>query len=124
MRYVLGQREMEMPVYNWDKLEKAELNPLVFGKIVQTDKAMVARITCPAGKLMNKHIHDFDQITNMLRGKMKWTIEGEGEYIVGPGDVMVMKAGVAHSGEVFEEAEYLDIFVPPRQDFSWYKQKL
>ena len=66
---------------------------------------------------MNKHIHDFDQITNMLRGKMKWTIEGEGEYIVGPGDVMVMKAGVAHSGEVFEEAEYLDIFVPPRQDF-------
>ena len=23
-----------------------------------------------------------------------------------------------------EEAEYLDIFVPPRQDFSWHKQKL
>jgi hypothetical protein len=37
---------------------------------------------------------------------------------------MLMKAGRAHGGEVLEEAEFLDVFVPPRQDFSWYKQKL
>jgi hypothetical protein len=36
----------------------------------------------------------------------------------------VMPAGVAHGGEVLEDAEYLDGFAPPRQDFSWYKQKL
>ncbi|MDX9826245.1 MAG: AraC family ligand binding domain-containing protein [Spirochaetia bacterium] len=112
-----------MPVHNWDKLERKPLNPLITGKVVQTEKAMVARITCPVGPV-NMHTHDFDQITNMLRGKMRWVIEGEGEFIVGPNDVMLMKAGVAHGGEVLEEAEYLDVFVPPRQDFSWYKQNL
>ncbi len=112
-----------MPVHNWDKLERVALNPVITGKVVQTEKAMVARITCPVGQV-NMHTHDFDQITNMLRGKMRWVIEGEGEFIVGPNDVMLMKAGVAHGGEVLEEAEYLDVFVPPRQDFSWYKQKL
>ena len=113
-----------MPFYNWDKLKRIEFNPLVYGKVVQTEKAMVAKITCPAGKVMNMHKHDFDQITNMLRGKMRWEIEGEGELVVGPWDVMVMPAGVAHGGEVIEEAEYIDIFVPPRQDFSWHKQNL
>lgn len=112
-----------MPVYNWDKLENEVLNPVIKGKVIQSEKAMVARITCPVGKL-NMHIHEFDQITNMLRGKMHWIIEGEGEWIVGPGDIMVMPEGVAHGGEVLEEAEYLDIFVPPRQDWSWHTQKL
>jgi len=113
-----------MPVYNWDAIENVELNPLVYGKVLQTDKVMVARITCPAGKTMNLHKHDFDQITNMLRGKIRWKIEGEGECIVGPGDVMVMAAGAPHGGEVLEDAEYIDVFAPPRQDFSWYQQKL
>ncbi|MEW6672005.1 MAG: cupin domain-containing protein [Thermodesulfobacteriota bacterium] len=113
-----------MPVYHWDTLEEKELNPLVFGKVVQTDKVMVARITCPVGKTMNMHRHDFDQITNMLRGKIKWRIEGEGEFVAGPGSVMVMPAGTAHGGEVLEEAEYIDVFAPPRQDFSWHRQRL
>ena len=112
-----------MPWHNWESLPAVELNPLVHGKVVQTDKVMVARITAPAGKEMNLHSHDFDQITNMLRGKIRWIIEGEGERIVGPWDVMVMPAGVAHGGEVLEEAEYIDVFAPPRQDFSWYQQK-
>ncbi len=113
-----------MPFLNWDELEKVEFNPLVYGHIVQTDKAMVCKITCPVGKTMNMHKHDFDQITNMLSGKILWTIEGEGEKEVGPWDVLVMPAGVAHGGVVIEEATYIDVFVPPRQDFSWHKQKL
>lgn len=113
-----------MPWYNWDELPSRQLNTLVHGKVVQTEKAMVARLTAPAGKLVNMHKHDFDQITNILRGKMRWIIEGEGERVVGPWDVMVMPAGVAHGGEIIEETEYLDVFVPPNQDFTWDKQKL
>ena len=113
-----------MPVYSWDEVQERELNPLVRGRVVQTEHAMVARITAAKGKTMNVHRHDFDQITNMLRGKIRWVIEGEGERIVGPWDVMLMPAGVAHGGEILEDAEYLDVFAPPRQDFSWHKQKL
>lgn len=113
-----------MPVYNWDDLAEVELNPLVQGRVLQTPHAMLARIAAPQGKDINMHRHDFDQITHMLKGRMRWRIEGEAERDVGPGDVMVMPAGLAHGGEVLEDAEYLDIFAPPRQDFSWYAQRL
>jgi hypothetical protein len=44
-------------------------------------------------------------------------IEGEGQRIVGPWDVMLMPAGVAHGGEFLEDAEYLDVLAPLREDF-------
>ena len=44
--------------------------------------------------------------------------------MVTAGDVLLMPAGVVHGGEVIEDAEYLDVFAPGRQDFSWYKQKI
>jgi len=113
-----------MPFYHWDDLEEAELNPLVYGRVVRAEHAMVAKIKARKGKIVNMHRHDFDQITNLLSGKMRWMIENEEERVVGPWDVMVMPAGVAHGGEVLEDTEYLDVFAPPRQDFSWHKQKL
>ena len=112
-----------MPMYRWDDLEEVELNPLIHGRVVEVPNAMLARIKAPKGPI-NMHRHDFDQITHMLAGKMRWVIEGEEPRIVTPGDVLLMPAGVAHGGEVLEDAEYLDIFAPGRQDFSWYKQRL
>ena len=113
-----------MPVYNWDELEEVELNPLIYGKVIEVPNAMVARIKAPAGNALNMHLHDFDQVSHMIAGKIRWHIEGEPTRVVGPGDVMVMKAGVAHGGEVLEDAEYIDVFAPGRQDFGWYKQRL
>lgn len=113
-----------MPIYKWDELEEVELNPLIYGKVVEVPNAMVARIKAPKGNALNMHTHDFDQVTHMLGGKIHWHIDGEPSRIVGPGDVLLMPAGVAHGGEVLEDAEYIDVFAPGRQDFSWYKQKL
>ena len=112
-----------MPMYKWSELEEVNLNPLIKGRVVEVPNAMMARIKAPKGPI-NMHTHDFDQITHMLAGKMRWVIEGEEPRIVTPGDVLLMPAGVPHGGEVLEEAEYLDVFAPGRQDFSWYKQKL
>jgi quercetin dioxygenase-like cupin family protein len=112
-----------MAFYRWADMEEVPLNPLITGRVVEAPNAMLARIKAPKGPI-NLHKHDFDQITHMLAGKMRWTIEGEAPRIVAAGDVMVMPAGVAHGGEVLEDAEYLAIFAPGRPDFSWYKQKL
>jgi quercetin dioxygenase-like cupin family protein len=117
------RRETAMPMYKWSDLEEVALNPLIKGRVVEVPNAMMARIKAPKGPI-NMHTHEFDQITHMLAGKMRWVIEGEEPRIVTPGDVLLMPAGVPHGGEVLEDAEYLDVFAPGRQDFSWYKQKL
>jgi quercetin dioxygenase-like cupin family protein len=113
-----------MPVYSWSELPEAELNPLIYGKALEVPNAIVARIRTPKGNALNMHRHNFDQVTNVISGRIRWHIEGAPSRIVGPGDVMLMPAGVAHGGEVLEDAEYIDIFAPSRQDFNWYKQSL
>ena len=112
-----------MPIYRWAELEEVALNPLIRGRVVEVPNAMLARIKAPRGTI-NMHKHDFDQITHILSGKMCWVIEGEEPRVVGAGDVLLMPAGVVHGGEVLEDAEYLDVFAPGRQDFSWYKQTI
>jgi quercetin dioxygenase-like cupin family protein len=112
-----------MPMYRWADLEEVALNPLIKGRVVEVPNAMLARIKAPKGPI-NMHKHDFDQITHILSGKMRWQIDGEEARVVEAGDVLLMPAGVAHGGEVLEDAEYLDVFAPGRQDFSWYKQKI
>lgn len=111
-----------MPVYHWTDVEERPLNSVIRGRVVQTQQVMACRITAPKGGIVKTHSHPFDQITHMLRGKFLWQIEGEeGPRIVQAGDVMVLPAGVAHGGEVIEEAEYIDIFAPPNPDFQWDK---
>ncbi|SMF25487.1 Cupin domain-containing protein [Xaviernesmea oryzae] len=113
-----------MPMYRWSDLEEVELNPLIYGRIVEVPNAMVARIRAPKGNSLNMHVHDFDQVTNMVSGKIRWHIDGEEPRICEAGDVMWMPAGVAHGGEVLEDCEYIDVFAPGRQDFGWYKQRM
>ena len=110
-----------MPVYTWTDIEERQLNSIIRGRIVQTGNVMACRITAPKGSIIKPHSHPFDQITHMLRGRFLWQIEGEPARIVQAGDVMVLPAGVAHGGEVQEEAEYIDIFAPPNPDFQWDK---
>lgn len=110
-----------MPVYNWEDVTERQLNTVVRGRIVETEHLMACRITAPKGGIVKPHSHPFDQITHMLRGKFLWQIEGEAPRIVQAGDVMVLPAGVAHGGEVLEEAEYIDMFAPPNPDFQWDK---
>jgi quercetin dioxygenase-like cupin family protein len=110
-------------MYRWDDLEEVALNPLIKGRVVEVRNAMLARIKAPKGSY-SMHKHDFDQITHILGGKMRRVIDGEEPRIVSAGDVLLMPAGVAHGGEVLEDAEYLDVFAPGRQDFRWYKQKI
>lgn len=108
-----------MPILHWTDVEEKPLNNIIRGRIVKTDNVMACRITARTGSPIQTHVHDFDQITHMIRGKLKFRA-GEGDYkIVAPGDVMVLPAGVPHGGEVLEEAEYIDIFSPPNPDFRW-----
>ncbi len=110
-----------MPVYTWTDVEERQLNTVARGRIVQTENIMACRITAPKGGMIKAHSHDFDQITQVLRGKFLWQIEDEPPRIIQSGDVMVLPAGVVHGGEVLEEAEYIDMFAPPNPDFQWDK---
>ncbi len=108
-----------MPIRRWSEIEEKPLNNVIRGRIVETPNVMACRITARAGSPIKTHVHDFDQITHMIRGKLRFHSGDEPPRIVGPGDVMAFPAGTPHGGEVLEEAEYIDVFSPPNPDFRW-----
>ena len=52
-------------------------------------------VNAPPGKGPVLHRHPYDKIAVVHSGSARWTVEGK-EFDVGPGEVLVVKAGEAH----------------------------
>ena len=62
------------------------------------------------------HSHPHQQITHIIEGTFKATIDGESE-ILGPGDSYVVPGNTPHSVESMESGILIDVFSPKRDDF-------
>jgi quercetin dioxygenase-like cupin family protein len=62
------------------------------------------------------HQHPHQQITHIIEGKFKATINGKSE-VLGPGDSYVVPENVPHGVESLESGILIDIFSPKRDDF-------
>jgi quercetin dioxygenase-like cupin family protein len=67
---------------------------------------------------LRPHSHDFDQIAMITAGRARYHIADEVDE-VGPGSVMLIRAGVEHYIEPIgqETVENIDIFAPARDDY-------
>ena len=99
-----------------DQIVEEKVAPLITRKIVTGEKEMVVFWKAKAGAHAAAHRHPHEQIFWMLSGKMEFRI-GDERRVCGPGDLCVIPGGVEHEAWWLEEAEVVDIFSPPREDF-------
>ncbi len=92
------------------------LNPLLERQFVAGERSMLARLLLRAGCVVPTHSHENEQITYVLEGALKFTVQGE-EIIVRTGEVLVIPSHLPHSAEALEDTIDLDIFCPPRADW-------
>ena len=64
------------------------------------------------------HSHDFEQMTLILDGRMRVTVEGT-DHDIGDGEAILIPAGMIHSFAPLGAARIfqLDVFAPPREDY-------
>lgn len=62
------------------------------------------------------HSHPHEQLSYVLKGSFKFTIEDE-THIVKTGDTLYKKPNVIHGCKCLEEGVLLDVFTPIREDF-------
>lgn len=91
-------------------------NPMMDRQFVFGEKGMLARIILRSGCVVPMHSHENEQITYILEGALKFTIQGE-EIIVRAGEMLVIPANLPHSAEALEDTVDLDVFSPPRADW-------
>ncbi len=62
------------------------------------------------------HQHPHQQITHIIEGNFKATIDGKSE-ILGAGDSYVVPGNTPHGVESLESGVLIDVFSPKREDF-------
>jgi quercetin dioxygenase-like cupin family protein len=100
----------------WDELPVETLNPLFERQFVVGTQVMVARILMKKGCFVPEHSHHNEQISQVLTGSMRFSIEGN-EIVLKAGEFLIIPPHVPHSAEALEDSTGIDTFTPPRQDW-------
>ena len=105
-----------MQHYRWDELPLEQVNEWMERRLITGDQIMIAQIFLKKGGVVPKHQHENEQLTYVVKGAMKFKIEGR-ELIVRSGEVLHIPSNVPHEAVVLEDTLDIDIFTPPRQDW-------
>lgn len=104
---------------NWNVVDKEQLGDLIVRQIVHGDELMMVKLTMKAGAVVKHHSHPNEQMTYILKGKIRFTHgwEMEQSTVLCAGDVLHLAANVPHTAECLEDTVDLDVFTPPRRDW-------
>ena len=98
--------------HSWENLPLNRITPFKSFRAFQGENIKVLLLTLSAGHRGDKHKHDTEQISHILKGKIKVRI-GEEEREVKTGDFIHIPINQPHQTEVLdEETIILEIFSP------------
>ncbi len=102
--------------FAWSEVPKENVTPVIARQIVTGAQAMAGMITLQKGSHVPRHSHVSEQLTYVLKGSLRFRIDGE-EILVNAGEILVVPAWVEHEATAVEHTVELDIFSPIRQDW-------
>jgi quercetin dioxygenase-like cupin family protein len=105
-----------MQHYQWNKVEREELNPSLSRQVIHSDHMTVARMYLQKGCLVPEHSHHNDQISMIEQGSAKFVVAGV-ERVLKAGEAMRIPPNVPHHVEALEDCVALDLFSPRREDW-------
>ena len=83
------------------------------------DEVMLCHFTLKKGSQIPLHNHRATQIGYIIKGKVKFLAESpEDETEAERGDSYVFSAFVKHGTMVLEDSEYVEVFVPVRDEYK------
>ena len=104
-------------VTDWEKVPSEKVGDGIKRQMVIGQNVMVCRFTFDPFVVTDVHSHRHEQITLVIKGKVRFTIDGQ-TVIAAPGDVLHFPPDNRHGATMLdEEVVLIDIFSPIREDF-------
>jgi quercetin dioxygenase-like cupin family protein len=103
----------------WDDVPLETVNPMMTRRVITGELMTVARIYFKDGFLVPRHSHHNEQITQVISGAMRFRFgeNGEHEFDVAAGGVVVIPANLAHEALCIGDVEEMDMWAPRRDDW-------
>jgi quercetin dioxygenase-like cupin family protein len=106
----------------WNDIPLEWLNPNISRRLVVGEREMLGYIWLKKGAIVPAHRHLSEQITFVIKGALKFTIQGE-QYTVRDGELLVIPSNVVHEAVALEDTDDLDCFSPLRKDWLTGKDR-
>jgi quercetin dioxygenase-like cupin family protein len=104
-------------VTDWTKVPVENVADGIRRQMVVGENVMVCRFTFDPFVVTVVHSHPHEQMTLVISGKVKFTIDGLA-VIAAPGDVLHFPPNNQHGATMLdEEVVLIDVFSPIREDF-------
>jgi quercetin dioxygenase-like cupin family protein len=105
-----------MHVYEWERVEKEQLSPVLMRQVIHGDNMTVARLHLRKGCAVPEHSHHNEQISMIEKGALRFVLNGE-PRVVKAGEILRIPPHVPHSAEAIEDSVAMDLFSPIREDW-------
>ena len=109
--------ERTAKLHSWEKMPREHLNDKLDRRIITGDRMMITHVYLKKGCVVPRHQHENEQITYILEGALRFTLDGGEKVDVRAGEVLCIPSNVWHSAEALEDTLDVDVFDPPRQDW-------
>jgi quercetin dioxygenase-like cupin family protein len=106
-----------MTYYPSQQIPQRVLFPGCRAKLVHTQNMTISQVSLDAGAVVPEHSHDHEQVSNVIKGKFEFTINGTTHILV-PGDIAVIPSKASHVGKALTDCFILDVFYPVREDYK------
>ena len=83
--------------------------------VVAGEQMMQMLVTLDGGSHLPEHQHPHEQITHVLRGRLRLTVAGVPHDLVA-GQSLGIPGGTPHAADALEDTLVIDTFSPPRED--------
>ncbi len=100
----------------WADVKEEKLNDKISRKLAVGQKEMIGRLRLAKGAVVPPHKHVSEQITMVVRGAIRFTIEGK-DITVGADEVLIIPPNIVHSAVALEDTDDIDSFSPLREDW-------
>ncbi len=103
----------------WNDLPRERLGPLLERRYVTATHLTLAQFFLAKGSLVPTHEHESEQFANVIEGKLRFRLGGDGGEVVdvAAGEILMIPSRVPHSAEALEDSVVFDAFGPPRADW-------
>jgi len=103
-------------LFRWAEIREEKLNEKITRKLAVGKNHMIGRLHLEKGAVVPPHKHLAEQITMVMTGALKFTIDGKDTTVLA-GDVFIIPPNVVHSAVALEESDDFDAFSPLRVDW-------
>src|SRR5215475_8273968 len=96
-------------LHRWNEIPAEQITSHISRRYITTDDVTIAHFTLTKGGVVPRHAHPNEQSSCVISGRLEFRFDDR-KVVVGPNEVMQIRANEPHEVAVLEDTIVIDVF--------------